>query len=39
MLSIEVGLKVEVAGIVAWSAGMVNGIEWRNLAKEKKVKV
>jgi hypothetical protein len=30
---------MDVAGVVAWSAGMLNGAEWKRLAQEKKLKV
>jgi phospholipase/carboxylesterase len=39
ILSLDVGLKLEVAGIVSWSAAMMNGLEWKKLAQTKKVRV
>lgn len=31
ILSIDVGLKMKIGGIIAWSAGMLNGKEWKSL--------
>jgi len=39
MLSIDVGLKLDVAGVISWSAGMVNAQEWHRLAPNKTIKV
>lgn len=39
IVSIDVALKMEVAGLICWSAGMLNGHEWRKLAQAKNLNV